>query len=43
MDTTGIWITAQLPLIILNGGSTATYAGSSNHLPASAHGGVITL
>ncbi|MFE3887214.1 IPT/TIG domain-containing protein [Streptomyces lydicus] len=32
-----------LPLIILNGGYTATYAGNSNHQPATAHGAVITL
>ncbi|GES34583.1 IPT/TIG domain-containing protein [Streptomyces angustmyceticus] len=32
-----------LPLIILNGGYTATYAGSANNQPATAHGAVITL
>lgn len=32
-----------LPLIILHGGYTATYAGNSSHQPATAHGGVITI
>lgn len=32
-----------LPLIILNGGYTVSYAGSPNYQPASAHGAVITL
>lgn len=32
-----------LPLIILNRGYTATYAGNANHQPATAHGAVITL
>ncbi|MGW7575736.1 IPT/TIG domain-containing protein [Streptomyces sp. NPDC054765] len=32
-----------LPLIILNRGYTATYAGSSNYQPATAHGDVITF
>ncbi|MGW3041744.1 IPT/TIG domain-containing protein [Kitasatospora sp. NPDC001159] len=31
-----------LPLIILNGGYTATYPGSPNFQPATAHGGLIT-
>ncbi|MGW8556218.1 YncE family protein [Streptomyces tubercidicus] len=32
-----------LPLIILPGGYTATYAGNSSHQPATAHGGVISV
>lgn len=32
-----------LPLIILNGGYTATYAGDANHQPATAHGAVISV
>ncbi|MFE9889229.1 Ig-like domain repeat protein, partial [Streptomyces scopuliridis] len=32
----------QLPLIILNGGYTATYAGNSVYQPATAHAGIIS-
>ncbi|MFD6225403.1 IPT/TIG domain-containing protein [Streptomyces sp. NPDC060232] len=35
--------TLALPLIILNGGYTATYAGNASHQPATAHGAVITV
>ncbi|MFJ9469881.1 hypothetical protein [Streptomyces caniferus] len=35
--------TLALPLIILNGGYTATYAGGPNYQPATAHGAVITI